>query len=57
MNASVKVEKSVPLGMYCRMSLLAFSIAPFCQDEYESAKNTRFVFLDPFGDNAFEIRR
>ena len=56
MNASVKVEKSVPLGMYCRISLLAFSMAPFCHEAYESAKNTILEFLVPFGANAFEIR-
>ena len=55
MKASVNVEKSVPFGMYCLMSLLAFSMAPFCQEEYESAKNTRFGFFVPFGANALEI--
>lgn len=57
MDASDRSEKSVPFGIYCRMSLLAFSIAPFCHDEYESAKNTRLGFLVPFGANAFEINR
>ena len=31
--SSVSPLKSVPFGMYCRMSLFVFSIAPFCQDE------------------------
>ena len=31
MNSSVSSLKSVPFGMYCRISLLAFSMAPFCQ--------------------------
>ena len=57
MKASDRSEKSVPFGIYYRMSLFAFSMAPFCQDEYESAKNTRFGFLVPFGANAFEIIR
>jgi len=30
---------SVPLGMYCLMSLFVFSMFPFCHDEYESVKN------------------
>ena len=55
MKASDKVEKSVPLGIYCRISLFAFSIAPFCHEEYGSAKNTRFGFLVPFGAKAFDI--
>lgn len=38
--SSVMSLKSVPLGMYCRVSLFVFSMAPFCQDELESAKNT-----------------
>ena len=29
---------SVPLGMYCLMSLFVFSMFPFCHDEYESVK-------------------
>ena len=33
MYSSVSPLKSVPLGIYCRMSLFVFSIAPFCQDE------------------------
>lgn len=37
------------------MSLFAFSIAPFCHEEYESAKNTRFGFFEPFGAKAFDI--
>ena len=32
MNSSVSSLKSVPFGMYCRISLLAFSMAPFCQE-------------------------
>lgn len=31
---------SVPFGIYCLMSLLVFSTAPFCQEEYESVKKT-----------------
>ena len=33
MNSSLSSRKSVPLGMYWRMSLFMFSIRPFCQDE------------------------
>ena len=55
MKASVKVEKSVPFGMYCRISLLAFSMDPFCHEEYESAKKTRLGFLVPFGASALDI--
>lgn len=33
MKASENIEKSVPLGMYFRMSLVAFSIAPFYLEE------------------------
>lgn len=29
-----------PFLMYCRISLFAFSIAPFCHDEYGSVKQT-----------------
>ena len=37
---------SVPLGMYCLMSLFVFSMFPFCHDEYESVKYTcTFSFL------------
>lgn len=57
MKASVRDEKSVPLGMYCLMSLFAFSTAPFCHEEYESAKNTRFGIFVPFGAKALEINR
>ena len=31
---------SIPFGMYCLISLLVFSTAPFCQKEYASVKNT-----------------
>ena len=37
--------------MYCRISLFAFSIEPFCHEQYESAKNTRFGSFAPFGAN------
>ena len=55
MNALDMVEKSVPFGIYFLMSLLAFSIAPFCHEEYESAKNTILGFGVPLGAEAFEI--
>ena len=32
MNSSPSSRKSVPLGMYWRMSLFMFSILPFCQE-------------------------
>ena len=37
---SEKSSKLAFLGIYFRMSLFAFSIAPFCQEQYESAKYT-----------------
>lgn len=40
MNSSDNILKSEPLGMYCRISLFPFSMAPFCHDAYESAKYT-----------------
>lgn len=40
--------------MYCRINLFAFSIAPFCHDAYESAKNTRFESFVPLGVKALE---
>ncbi len=55
MNALDMVEKSVPFGIYCLISLLAFSIAPFCHEENESAKNTILGFGVPLGAKAFEI--
>ena len=38
MYESVTVDMSVPLLIYCLMSLLVFSTAPFCHDAYESVK-------------------
>ena len=35
-------EKEVFLGMYCLMSPFTFSMAPFCHDEYGSAK---YIFV------------
>ena len=32
MKSSVIRLKSVPFGIYCLISLFAFSIAPFCQE-------------------------
>lgn len=37
---SEKSSKLAFWGIYFRMSLFAFSIAPFCQEQYESAKYT-----------------
>jgi len=33
MNAGITLAKSVPFGLYCPMSLLAFPIAPFCHEQ------------------------
>lgn len=38
MYFSERPLKSVPFGVYCRISLFSFSIAPFCHEAYESAK-------------------
>ena len=32
-KSSSREEKTVFLGIYCLISLLAFSMAPFCQEE------------------------
>ena len=32
MNSSLSSRKSVPLGIYCRISLFIFSILPFCHE-------------------------
>ena len=37
---SVQSSKFACLGIYCLMSLLVFSIAPFCHEEQGSAKQT-----------------
>lgn len=38
MKSSESSRKSVPFGMYWRISLFPFSMAPFCHEAYESAK-------------------
>lgn len=38
------VSKSVPLGIYCRINLLWYSMHPFSHEEYEWAKNI-FAFI------------
>ena len=55
MNVLDMAEKSVPFGIYCLISLLAFSIAPFCHEENESAINTILGFGVPLRAKAFEI--
>lgn len=37
-SSSLKSSKLAPLGMYCRISPLIFSTAPFCHEAYGSAK-------------------
>ena len=54
-NLSVIMLKSVPFGIYCLMSLLAFSIAPFCHEAWESAKYTRLLSFLPLVLNAVEM--
>ena len=50
-----QVREVVPLGICFRISLFAFSIAPFCHEEYESAKNTKLPACLPLGTKVFEI--
>lgn len=56
MYSSVSSLKSVPFGIYCLISLLVFSMAPFCQEAYEPVKYTVFSALQKsYGDHGIPI--
>lgn len=55
---SVMVLMSVPFGMYCLTSLFSFSTAPFCHEQYESAKYTgtsRFLVIHSCSANSLPL--